>query len=284
MTRLIAILLFIASSPASAACLGKISQAAAPSSLSYNPFAVQNTLQAILVTIQNPGTQPCSYQLTIPSASYPLQFGGKLSFGIAPAGAAPAPQSTTPLTVLTSQVKPGQAVRVPLALTIFSGQPAASGLLMGNVNFSLYAAGAAPSQSPLDQVQVPLSCAIPAIFEINIAGSGQYTSVDFGELAPGKSATVVLQMRATADYSLHFRSQNNGYLVRGGSNSPGNSRISYGLTVDGLPIALSGPAFLQFKARAGETSRRFSFTIGEMANTMAGLYKDIITVRIASYL
>ena len=174
----IAILLFIASSPASGACLGKISQAAAPGSLSYNPFAVQNALQAILVTIQNPGTQPCSYQLTIPSASYPLQFGGKLSFGIAPAGAAPAPQSTTPLTVLTSQVKPGQTVRVPLALTIFSGQPAASGLLMGNVTFSLYAAGAPPSQRPLDQVQVPLSCAIPAIFEINIAGSGQYTSID----------------------------------------------------------------------------------------------------------
>ena len=140
------------------------------------------------------------------------------------------------------------------------------------------------SAHPLDQIQIPLSCTVPPVFEINIAGSGQHTSVDFGELTSGKTTAVVLQTRATADYSLHFGSKNRGYLVCEASSSAKISRIPYSLMVDGQPIALLGSAFLQFKAQAGETSRHFTFTIGDTENTMAGLYKDIITVRIASIL
>ena len=169
-------------------------------------------------------------------------------------------------------------------LTIFRGQPTFSGLLTAVLTFALSSAGAAPTQLPLDQVQIPISCSVPPIFEINIAGSGQYTSVDFGEITAGRSAAVVFETRATSDHSLHFKSQNNGYLVRDGSDSGETSRIAYSLKVDGQPIGLSGPAFLQFKAQAGETSRRFLFTVGDTAQKRAGLYKDIITVWIASFL
>ena len=84
---LILILIAGSASAAQPACLGKIIAASSPSNLSYSPFAAQDGSQAITVTIQNTAGKPCSYQLSIPSASYPLRLGGKLTFAITQAGA-----------------------------------------------------------------------------------------------------------------------------------------------------------------------------------------------------
>ena len=258
-----------------AGCAGKITSVSAQSPLTYSPFAAWNALQTLILTVQNTGAIACSYQVSIPPSFNPLQFAGKLSFSISSS-------SASANSMLTTQtLKPSQSAQLPIILTVPRGQPSLSGYFTSKVGFALAVAGSPAAQAPIDQAIVPLTCTVPPIFEINLAGSGRKTTVQFGNLEAGQKASVILQTRTNNDHRLVFQSVNGGYLSLHGHSGPA-SKIPYSATVDGEPVTLTAPVALSFAAEPGEASRRVTVTVGDTSGKLAGTYTDVITVSILS--
>jgi len=282
---LVAIMSLIGSS-AMGACRGKIASITAPSSIFYNPFAPVDLRTPLTLTIQNTGSERCAYQLSIPDAYYPLHLNGKLRFTVQASSqnansSLGAPRSSVATAVLQS----GQSAKLAAILVIYRGQPSSSGVNAGTLGFTLMqAATTGSSPAILDQIQLPLLCTVPAIFEINLAGSGRWASLDFGELRSNDKKTVILQARSTEGHRLEFLSENKGYLIRGGSSPSDISKIPYVLSIDGQRVDLSGSSFFPSQAGGGETSRRIVVTIGDTHNKLAGTYKDVVTIHILSLL
>ncbi len=260
-----------------AGCAGKITSVSAQSPLTYSPFAAWNALQTLILTVQNTGAIACSYQVSIPPSFNPLQFAGKLSFSISSS-------SASANSMLTTQtLKPSQSAQLPIILTVPRGQPSLSGYFTSKVGFALAVAGSPAAQAPIDQAIVPLTCTVPPIFEINLAGSGRKTTVQFGNLEAGQKASVILQTRTNSDHRLVFQSVNGGYLSLHGHSGPA-STIPYSATVDGQPVTLTSPVALSFAAESGEASRRVTVTVGDTSGKLAGTYTDVITVSILSFM
>jgi hypothetical protein len=283
MIRWLAVLIVIScgGTASEAACAGKITSVNAQAPLTYSPFAPWSAQQKLILTVQNTGSQACAYQLSTPSRFYPLQFGGKLSFSIT--GSTFGSSASQPFILLTPAIKSGQSAQFSAVLSIFRGQAVASGTTVSNIGFDLAPAGASAGQTPIDEVIVPVTCVVPPIFEINLAGSGQTTSVQFGTLAPGQTASVILQTRTTGNYQLDFQSRNGGFLILQGLTGQ-SSKIPYNLTIDGQPVALGAASFLKVTAGPGEAAHRLAVTIGGTAGNLAGTYIDVITVSIESFL
>ena len=283
MIRLLVVIAILCG-PAGAAlagCAGKIASVSAQTPLTYSPFAAWNAQQRLIFTVRNTGTIACSYQVSILPGHYPLQFAGKLSFSLSSANAAG--NSSANFTLATPVLNPGQSVQLPVILTVFRGQPVSSGQFNLNVGFALAAAGTQVGQPPIDRVMVPLACTVPPVFEINLAGSGQRTSIQFANPEAGQKASVVLQTRTNGNHQVEFKSVNGGFMTLRG-HSGQMSKIPYAVTVDGQPIALAAPAALRFATEPGEAARRLTVTLGDPSGKLAGTYIDVITVSILSSL
>ncbi len=262
-------------------CAGKILSVNAQAPLTYSPFAAWNAKQTLVITVQNTGSLACSYRISMAPGSYPLKFGAKLSFDIA--NASTAVSGAAPFSIVTPVLKPGQNAQLGALLTVFRGQAAISGVLAANTGFALTPAEATQGAMLLDQVVVPLSCIVPPIFEVNLAGSGERTSIQFANLAPRETAAVILQTRTTGNHRLEFQSQNRGFLILQGVSGQ-SARIPYSFALDGQPVALKAKSFLQFTTGAGETAHRLTFTIGDTSGKLAGTYSDVVTISIGSFL
>ena len=268
------ILVCVTAGSAFAGCAGKITNIKAQAPLSYSPFEPFNARQTLVVTVQNTGTLACRYQISVPPRFYPLQFGGKLSFSVSEV-------ASTPLALTTPALDPGKSTQLPVILTVFRGQATLSGEFATSVELDLTVVGTTAGNAPVDQGIVPLTCSVPPVFQINLAGSGHRTSVQFGNLETGQKASVVLQTRTNNDHRLEFESANRGFLtLREGSGAA--STIPYTATLDGQPLALTAPTALNFSTAPGEATRRFTVTIGDTSGKLAGIYRDVITVAILS--
>ncbi len=132
----------------------------------------------------------------------------------------------------------------------------------------------------MDEIELTLSCIIPALFQTNLAGSGTRTSLEFSSLNPNGTKSVVMQTRATQGHCLEFRSTA-GSLVREGSPASEQSTIPFVLAVDGQTATLSTGATLRIQGAPGQSSHLLTVRIGDTTNKLAGAYKAAITVHIA---
>jgi hypothetical protein len=270
---LAALLLFL---PAPAcACAAKIISTAAHAPLIYSPFAPIDARQEIAIKVQNVGSDRCAYQLSIPDRYLPMEFDQGLRFTIVAgsSGWQSAFTATTPL------LQPGQSHDLRLMLLVYRGQTAAAGTVSRAIGFSLTPTGA--NRTPVDEVQLNVSCIIPPLFGIDLAGSGRRTSMEFTNLNANGTKSVVMHTRATQGHRLEFQSTA-GYLVREGSSANEGSTIPFVLAVDGQTYTLSKDTVLRIQGLAGESSHLLTVRIGETRNKLAGTYKAVITVHIAS--
>jgi hypothetical protein len=281
MTRLVLAMIVLCSCHGTsvAGCAGKLAGVTAQSPLTYSPFAAWNAQQTLNLTVQNSGAIACGYQVSVPASYYPLQFGGKLLFNIS-AGAGMAPGASQ-FTLATPAIKPGQSLQIPILLTVPRGQPSPAGSFTSKIGFALTAAGSPAAEPPIDQVIVQLACTVPPIFEINVAGSGSRSTVQFVSLGTGQNASVVLQTRTNGSHQILFKSLNGGFMALRGYPGPA-SAIPYAASVDGQPIALGAPVALSYPAQPGEAARRLSITVGDTSGKLAGMYSDTIIVSILS--
>ena len=268
---LILALLLFWTAPA-AACAGKIVSTAARAPLSYNPFSPVDAQQEIAVKVQNAGSDRCAYQLSIPNRYLPLQFAIGLRFAIM----AGSWQET--LAAATPVLQPRQSYDLHLTLLVYRGQTATAGTLSRLVGFALTPAG---GRTPVDEIQLNLSCVVPPFFQINLAGSGTRTAMEFSSLNANGTKSVVMQTRATQGHRLEFRSTA-GYLLREGSPASESSTIPFALAVDGQTYTLSEGTVLRIQGTAGQSSHLLTVRIGDTKNKLAGTYKAAITVHIAS--
>ncbi len=282
MIRLLVLIAIWSCSVAGAAfagCAGKIVSVSAQSPLTYSPFAAWNAQQRLILTVQNTGPLACSYQVSIPASFYPLRFGGKLSFNLSSTSASDGASAN--FTMTTPTLNPGKSAQLVVLLTVFRGQLSLSGRFTSKVGFALAGGGTPLTQPPIDQVIIPLVCTVPPIFEINLAGSGRTTTVQFPSLETGQKTSLVLQTRTNGGHRVEFRSVNGGFLALQGHSGPA-STIPYAAAVDGQPVPLAVSAALSFAAEPGEMSRRLTVTIGNTSGKLAGTYIDVITVSILS--
>ncbi len=266
---LVALVLFGAA-PASA-CAGKIVSTAARAPLTYNPFAPVDARQEIAVKVQNAGSDRCAYQLSIPNRSLPLQFALGLRFAIMAGGWQETFAAATPV------LQPRQSYDLHLTLLVYRGQAATAGTLSRPLGFSLTPVG---GRTPVDAIELTLSCIIPALFQTNLAGSGTRTSLEFSSLNPNGTKSVVMQTRATQGHCLEFRSTA-GSLVREGSPASEQATIPFVLAVDGQTTTLSKGTVLRIQGAPGQSSHLLTVRIGDTRNKLAGVYKGAITVHIA---
>ena len=257
--------------PASA-CAGKIVSTAARVPLIYNPFAPVDARQEIAIKVQNSGSDRCAYQLSIPDRYLPLQFTPGLRFTIMGGKWQEAFAAASPV------LQPRQSYDLRLTLLVYRGQTATAGTLSQLIGFSLTPVG---GRTPVDEIQLSLSCVIPPLFQINLAGSGSRTSMEFTSLNANGARSVVMQARATQGHRLEIQSEG-GYLLREGSPANETSSISFVLTVDGQTYTLSKGAVLRIQGGAGQSSHLLTVRIGDTKNKLAGIYKATITVHIAS--
>lgn len=268
---ILAAMLLSWAAPASA-CAGKIVSTAAQAPLAYNPFAPVDARQEIAIKVQNAGSDRCAFQLSIPDRYLPLQFAPGLRFSIMAGGRQETLAAATPV------LQPRQSYDLHLTLIIYRGQTATAGPLSRLIGFALTPAG---SRAPVDEIQLGLSCVIPPLFQINLAGSGTRTSMEFTNLNANGARSVVMQTRATQGYRLEFQSTA-GHLLREGSPAGEQSAIPFILSVDGQTYTLSKDTVLRIFGVAGQASHVLTVRIGDTSNRLAGTYKATITVRIAS--
>ena len=247
-----------------AACAGKIVSTAARRPLFYNPFAPLDAQQGIAVKVQNAGSDRCAYQLSVPSRSLPLQFATGLRFAIMAGGW----QET--LAAVTPVLQPRQSYDLHLTLLVYRGHTATAGTLSRLVGFSLTPMG---GRTPVDEIELNLSCVIPPLFQTNLAGSGTRTSLEFSNLNANATKSVVMQTRATQGHRLEFQSTA-GYLLREGSPAGERSTIPFVVTVDGQTYALSEGTVLRIPGTPGQTSHLLTVKIGDTRTTGRHLQSD----------
>ncbi len=261
------------------ACSGRITTFTALRPLMYNPFAAVDARQNISIKVQNTGSDRCAYQLWIPDHYVPLQFAPNLRFAIIASNGSADGHGT--LSLATPILQPSQTFSVHLMLVVFRGQRVLSGVFTKTFGLALAPAGAQRAPA-IDEAQVLLNCEVPPIFEINIAGSGLRTSIELNDLGQ-RSKSVVLQTRSTQTHRLEIQAAN-GQLVHKGSASTATSVIPYVVAIDGQTYSFANNIVLRIDGPAGEASRRLTLTIGDTSNKPAGIYKDVITIHIASNL
>lgn len=138
---------------------------------------------------------------------------------------------------------------------------------------------------------IEISLDIPA--EINISlispggtfdsGTKAYT-LDFGTISAGDVRNVDLKVKSNAGYSLSIESLYNGAL----KNTLNSDKISYNLSVNGIPKTFNGPSVpLPLGSAPGVTPESgvnfgLGFVIGSPAGKSSGEYKDFITVTASS--
>jgi hypothetical protein len=267
------LLLLFGTAPAFA-CAGKIVSSAARAPLIYNPFAPLDAQQEIVIKVQNIGSDRCAYQLSIPDRYFPLQFAPGLRFAIVASSG-----WQGDFAAVTPVLQSGQSYDMRLRLLIFRGQTATAGTVSRLIGFSMTPAGA--GRTSVDEVQLNVSCIIPPHLGIDLAGSGRRTSMEFTSLNANGTRSVVMHTRATQGHRLEFQSTA-GYLLREGSSASEQSSIPFVLAVDGQTHTLSEGMVLRIQGEAGQSSHLLTVRIGDTRNKLAGTYKAVITVRIAS--
>ena len=114
-----------------------------------------------------------------------------------------------------------------------------------------------------------------------------FPSVDFhgfvfGELRRNDQRTVVIQTRCTQNYKVQLTSQNSGSLVLEDGDESGTSRVGYSAFFDGQSVNFAANRSIQYSAADFYENHKLMIQVGDISNKRAGLYKDVIVIRIMS--
>lgn len=183
-------------------------------------------------------------------------------------------------------LQPGQRYRWEYAIRIIPGQLVPSGSYSALLNVTVGEDRLAVGQQLAidDGLQIDIEAVVPASARVSFAGvQGRSRIVDFGSIENGSEPVFqpVLLVQATDSYQLRFRSDNDGALVRNGSDT--SSTLQYDLKVDGKFVDLtSARSGLLVKNSANGVDSRvpLSFSIPDAGGIKAGLYRDRVVVHV----
>ena len=264
------------------ACSGRLSGAVSVEA-SYAPFQALDGSKEFRVTVENTGETECIFWLGVE----PLAAGAgpaALKFNLrgrdgawSSTGAA---SLAGPSWLASRRLAPNESYDFPLVLAIPAGQVLPPGDAVYAFEIKL---GAAPDARPPDGAEqfqprgLRVSIAI-AHLSINVAGAGVQKTIDFGELIEGARKQIRIETRSNQRYQLDVISRNGGVLAMAPPYD--TSRIPYAMVLDGKPLKL--PAAVGPFTGTGLAGSQFDieFTIGNVLNKRAGLYRDEVTIEI----
>ncbi len=252
----------------------------------YDPFAALDAVTPLKVSIRNTGMQVCQYRVYFLRAPEIGAFGPDIDYDLRDAGGSRLLASSelaleTANSLLTLSLEPSTTGTADYAAHVPRGQYSRPADLDDTVTLILTPLD---ELRELDRMTLRLRLNVASVLDISISGAGVGAEVDFGTLVAGRSRTLMLEAFSNEEYALSIASENYGALVH--SDAPATDRamwsVPYALRVDGAPAALESGAHLIAGGEASQMSRAHEmiFTIVDAGGKRAGLYEDILTVRI----
>jgi len=181
--------------------------------------------------------------------------------------------------------QPGQARQAEVTLTV----PRGYNVKRRDRQFDLYAIGEEQRQNgdveAIYQV-IPVTVNTIRSVSMSLPGASTSTTLDFGTLTTGDRKGVNVQIRSTTPFKVSMTSDNKGVLGLVGDT--GNTRtkrwtIPYTAELDGVTISENTPVTSNAPSGplAAPASWRFRVTIGDVAGARAGIYRDVITLKVS---
>jgi spore coat protein U-like protein len=278
--------------PAQADCVGRLEGELRAGGGEYDPFEASDFRRRQTVTIRNTGTTTCSFVVGFrrqPSEGWLTWF---LKYRL---------EDQSGQSLLSENLPPNSGTRyiainnlaasatatAEFYFVLPRGQFAYPGTFYdSDPSLSLHALSAAGTISSiqLDTRSLLVRQSVKASVGISIAGGGVATTLSFGELAAGKERSVALRTTANYAYSLSLRSANSGVMRLDPEPQGQTWTIPYTLQVNSASVSLQSTASLRKSVSPqtfGQETYWLKFRISEIADRMAGLYRDVVTVDIA---
>jgi hypothetical protein len=287
-TALIAVANFLFVGGVEAACSGSIGSGTSVIGRTlYDPFSATGVSDQYPITVTNMGSTSCVFAIVFSATSTPAKLGAKLSYDLTNANGYtvlfPAPVGTPVRTIQSAPIAPNSSVSLPFNVLIAAGQLAGPGDYVDNVNVTaqLFSFDGGV-YTLLNTVPVVIKYSVLQSLSVNIAGSGVATTLDFGVLTQGTQKNVQIQARSNLAYHLNISSDNQGKLVLTPAIAGQTWAVPYLATLDATALDLNG---IVNTNTSGQTTllgdnHTFSVSIGDVSKKRAGLYRDVITIRI----
>ncbi len=273
----------IVTANAASACSGRLS-GAANIDATYAPFQALDASKEFSLTVQNTGETECIFWFGVERLASGAEAAA-LNFDLRGRDGAwsstGATSLTSPTWLASRRLAPNESYDFALVLAIPAGQMLPPGDYIYTFEAKLHAAPEVRPPETAEQLQprtLRLSVAVTAHLSINIAGAGVRKTIDFGELAEGARKQVRIETRSNQRFQLDVLSRNGGVLAMAPPYE--GSRVPYVIVLDGKTLKL--PDTVGPFAGTGLAGSQFDieFTIGDILNKRAGLYRDEVTIEI----
>lgn len=265
---------------------------------SYDPFAATDTnSNELRIDVRNAGTTTCDLALqyftgtasstgAATSGSSTLTFqlhaaandNALLRSGSPPGNQTPGAQQTI------NNVASGATVNRRFVLRVPAGQIVPPGTYTALVTIALYERQG--SDLLFDTRTLNISITVGAQMSVNIAGgSSLATTLAFGNLIANDVRSVDIQARSNQSFKFTATSDNGGVLKLDPNPGDGvNWQVPYTVKINnGSPLTLSSAQSVGISSTAttlGGMNVPVQVTLGNPAGQRAGIYKDVITVKI----
>lgn len=177
--------------------------------------------------------------------------------------------------------EPGQSRQADVTLTI----PRGYDVKPRDRRFDLYAIGEEQrSNGDVEAIYqvIPVTVNTVRSVSMTIPGAGASTTMDFGTLHAGDRKHVNVQIRSTTPFRVSMASENEGALrLVGAADNRWN--IPYTAELDGMEISTTRPIDTQAPSgpMGNPATWRFRVTIGDIAGARAGIYRDVVTLKVS---
>jgi hypothetical protein len=278
--------------PVQADCAGRLEGELQAGGGEYDPFEVSDFRRRQTITIRNTGTNRCSFVVGFrrqPSEGWLTWF---LKYRLEDQSgqsllSEQAPPNSGSRYIVVSDLAASATATAEFYLVLPRGQFAQPGTFYDSApSLSLHAQSPAGVISSIELDTRPLLVrqSVKASVGISIAGGGVATTLSFGELAAGKERSVAIRTTANYAYSLCLRSANGSVMSLDAEPQGQTWTIPYTLQVNSALVSLQSTANLRKSVSPhtlGQETHWLTFRIGEVADRMAGLYRDVVAIDIA---
>ena len=181
---------------------------------------------------------------------------------------------------LRIQIQPGGRVQLRFVLQFEPSELELAGEHVQTIDLTLLDAAGLVLERQAVRIGVEVERAATLSLAGVLARNPRSALIDLGELSTGLRSDpgqLALLVQATSPYEISATSRNGAALKLEG----GEWAIGYDLLINGASALRSGQAF-QSPARKGRFADRFPVqaVVGEVGEARAGLYSDIVTLRI----
>jgi hypothetical protein len=269
------------SSTANAECAGRIEESSEWLG-NYNPFSPIDFLSHRQFRIRNTSFHTCDFRVYFKRIPVSAQFTDALSYSLMGTDNQPLftdSITTVPQTYLVAENVPGYTLKyLDYEGKVDRGQITVPGDFGDPVEVILTSGD---GQQILDQKTVVFYLHVESAVDTNLAGGGLSTTIQFGSLENGKSSSVVLEARSNTPYIIRIDSENDGKLLLDPPIAGQNWFVDYRMKINDAVVDLGSLVSLSDAPTMNAVdSFLFDFEITDSESKRAGIYNDVIIVRV----